>query len=135
MVVPPVKRWTDKDLAELGDFVRLLYAFGGFQTWAEFADAAGVHKVSISRWNNDEMMEGPNLLKLIRASGALAMVQQGVIDRQARLRAAPDPPPGDRLEGLAEKVAYLLDRETDLTERVTRLESGRKRSPNAAKRP
>lgn len=77
--MPERKRWSEKDLAELGDFVRLLYHFGSFRTWEEFAEASKVHAVSMSRWKNGGMMEGPNLLKLVRGSGALALIQQGVI--------------------------------------------------------
>ncbi len=70
------KKWTPAEKQELADLVLLLFELSSFRTWEEFASAAGVHPVSISNWQSARSApEGYNVLRLLRASGALARLQ------------------------------------------------------------
>lgn len=58
-------------LRELSAFIETLYKTAGYGTWAEFADDARVHRVSISNWKNGTTgIDGYNLFRLIRAAAA-----------------------------------------------------------------
>ncbi len=62
---------SEQERSELGAFIRELYVIGGYARWAEFADDARVHPVSLSNWQNGEKTpDGVNVLKLIRAAAA-----------------------------------------------------------------
>lgn len=118
---------SEEQLAELAAFVRRLYELGGFGTWKEMADAAGVHTVQISNYQRGvEEPSGWSLLSLIRATAArsgsdaeslsLRVARESFADRLAlaagrleRLGGAVDELLANQEEGLA-KLTLLVER-------------------------
>lgn len=95
-------------LATVGAFIEALFEAGGFATWKEFSEEAGVHPVQVSKYKNAESeASGVNLYRLIIAASqraeetpeglSLRLARATEFDRLTDL--------GNRLEALAETVA------------------------------
>lgn len=57
------------ELTEIAGFLNGLYALGGFATWKEFADEAGVHPTQVSSYvTANAEASGLSLLRLIQAA-------------------------------------------------------------------
>lgn len=62
---------TPENNADTAEFVRYLYTAGGFVSWRQFADEAGVHPTQVSMFQTGAAEpKGRNLLALIRAVAA-----------------------------------------------------------------
>jgi transcriptional regulator with XRE-family HTH domain len=97
------KGWTQAQKDELAELIQMLFAMTPFRSWAEFAREAEVSTVSMSRWQTgQDALEGYNLLKLLRASGALE-----VLRAEAERRTQPQAP--DRPQELEEVAAAMLE--------------------------
>lgn len=104
------KKWTDEEKKETAAFVTMLYGLAPVRTQAELAAIAGVHPVQVSRWMTaSDMPEGYNLVRLLKASGAMALLQDAA-DHKAR--GVPDVRPRalvDALTELQKQVASMME--------------------------
>lgn len=130
------KKWSDEEKQELASLVQTLYLISPFRSWAEFARVAGVHPVSISRWQQgQDAPEGYNLLRLLRASGAEALLVAAA--NRAETTGTPDYPAEleDAAIAVIEEVRSGFGR---LSDRLDRLEKqhtpAARRSPAKASR-
>ena len=93
---------SSQERESVAEFVRELYALGGFKSWGEFAREAGFLASSMSDWSRGKNApSGPTLVRLIhtatdRAPAALP---------EAAERTSPMHQVRDRLQGLEVAVA------------------------------
>lgn len=119
------KTWSDEEKAELADLVRLLYGIAPVRTWAQFAEIAGVHPVSLSRWQQGkDAPEGYNVLRLLKASGGLDLL------RAAADRKATAGQPAVR-GGIEEAVVEMSRRLEAMAETVARIDNRLAEDPHA----
>lgn len=107
-------RRSEAQLRELARFVQGLYALGGYATWKEFADQAGVHPVQLSDYQTaTSEPSGWSLYSLIRAAAERA--QSNPVDAAVSLDARRA---GRERAELGESVAELLAGQKEILRRV-----------------
>lgn len=117
----------DSELGDLADLVHGLYAIGDWKTWAAFAAAAGYPATNLSNVKNAKnAIEGPNLVKLIRAAAersggdpAVVSIQALTRSRRDRLRELEDAIDA-KIETAAMGMAEILER---IDARLARVEA------------